>query len=124
MARRMGTAWRGTAGCGASGVGGCAQCAAAGREPVGARRATPGACIRSDTGCILASLAEAERVEQALEIGAPQPQGLGGRRMIALGQRLAQQLALEGHRGVMIRQGGGDGGARSGEAPTRDGGRS
>ena len=49
-------------------------------------------------------LAKAEGFEQALEIGALQPQGLGGRRMIALGlgQRLAQQRALEGHRGGMI----------------------
>jgi hypothetical protein len=65
------------------------------------------------------SLAEAEGVEQALEIGALQPQGLGGRRMIALGlgQRLAQQLALEGHHGIMIRQGGGDGGREERRGP-------
>ena len=57
-------------------------------------------------------LAEVEGFEQALEIGALQPQGLGGRRMIALGlgQRLAQELTLEGHRGGMIRQGVGGGG--------------
>jgi hypothetical protein len=68
----------------------------------------PGACIRSDTGCIPVGSAEVEGVEQEVEIGALQPQGLGSRRMIALGlgRRLAQQLALEGHRGVMIRQGG------------------
>ena len=71
-------------------------------------------------------LAEAEGFEQTLEIGALQPQGLGGRRMIALGlgQRLAQQRALEGHRGGMIRQGRGDGGREERRGLMRDGGRS
>ena len=61
-----------------------------------------------------------------MEIGTLQPQGLGRRRMIALGlgQRLAQQLALEGHRGGMIRPGGGDGRREERRDPTRDGGRS
>ena len=69
-------------------------------------------------------LAEAEGVAPALERGALQPQGLGGRRLIALGQgqRLVQQRALEGHRGVMIQQGGGDGGHEERRGPTRDGG--
>jgi hypothetical protein len=62
-------------------------------------------------------LAEAEGVAPAVDIGALQPQGLGRRRMIVLGQHLAQQRALEGHRGVMIRQGGWAGDARSGGAP-------
>jgi hypothetical protein len=46
-------------------------------------------------------LAEAEGFAHAVVRGALQPQGLGGRRMIALrlGQRLAQQHALAGHRG-------------------------
>jgi hypothetical protein len=94
-------------GCGARrGWGRCAYAPRAGanREPGGTQRTAPGACILSDTGYIQVSLAKAEGFEQALEIGALQPQGLGGRRMIALslGQRLAQQRALEGHRGVMI----------------------
>ena len=78
--------------------GGCAYAprVRAGREPVGARHAAPGACILSDTGCIQAGLAEVEGIEQTVEIGALQPQGLGRRRMIALGlgQRLAQHRAL------------------------------
>jgi hypothetical protein len=96
------------------------------REPVGARRTAPGACILSDTGCIQAGLTEAEGVAQAVDIGALQPQGPGRHRMIALGlgQRLTQQLALEGYRGGMIQQVWGAGEARSGGAPTRDGGRS
>jgi hypothetical protein len=53
-------------------------------------------------------LANTEGFEQALERGALQPQGQGGRRMLALGlgPRLAQQRALAGYRGGMIRQGG------------------
>jgi hypothetical protein len=48
------------------GAGGCAQRVEAGREPVGAQHVAPGACIRSDTGCIPVRLAEAEGVEQVL----------------------------------------------------------
>ena len=38
------------------------------RKLVGTRRAAPGVCIRSDTGCIPVGLVEAEGVAQALEI--------------------------------------------------------
>jgi hypothetical protein len=56
------------------GAGGCAhaQRVGGGRAPVGARRAAPPACIRSDTGCISVELAEAEGFAQAVARGALQ----------------------------------------------------
>ena len=45
------------------GEGGGAQCAGAGRVPVGAQYVAPGACILSDTGYIQVSLAKAEGFE-------------------------------------------------------------
>jgi hypothetical protein len=55
---------------------------------------------------IFLCLAEPEGGQQPLEVGALQPEGLGRRRVIALGlrQRLTQEVAAKGRQGGMIRQ--------------------
>jgi hypothetical protein len=75
------------------------------REPAGNRGPAPqDACILSDTGCIHLGYVAGVGGAPAVARGTLQLQGLGGRRLSALGLGpcLAQQRALAGHRGGMM----------------------